>query len=152
MIGERTGETYRLGDRVEVKLVEAAPVAGALRFELLSEGRFSRQDAPAARAAAPGADTRRRTNRDARRRAPRSKRRRPRRRLTGCDWTMPDDSHIRCRTAVSRYTAMKRGFLGRCPACGQGRLFGRFLKVADHCAACGTSSTTTAPTTCRPTS
>ena len=38
MIGDRTGETYRLGDRVEVKLVEAAPVAGALRFELVSEG------------------------------------------------------------------------------------------------------------------
>lgn len=37
--GQRTGETYRLGDRVEVKLVEAAPVAGALRFELVSEGR-----------------------------------------------------------------------------------------------------------------
>ena len=43
MRGERTGETYRLGDRVQVKLVEAAPVAGALRFELLSEGRFSRK-------------------------------------------------------------------------------------------------------------
>ena len=40
MIGERTGETHRLGDRVEVKLVEAIPVAGALRFELLSEGRY----------------------------------------------------------------------------------------------------------------
>jgi ribonuclease R len=39
MIGRRTGETYRLGDGVTVKLVEAAPVAGALRFELLSEGR-----------------------------------------------------------------------------------------------------------------
>ena len=38
MRGEDTGETYRLGDKVEVKLVEAAPVAGALRFELLSEG------------------------------------------------------------------------------------------------------------------
>jgi ribonuclease R len=33
------GETYRLGDPVTVKLVEAAPIAGALRFELLSEGR-----------------------------------------------------------------------------------------------------------------
>ncbi|MDF2813565.1 MAG: rnr, partial [Microvirga sp.] len=43
MRGERTGEIYRLGDRVQVKLVEAAPVAGALRFELLSEGRFSRK-------------------------------------------------------------------------------------------------------------
>jgi ribonuclease R len=41
LIGDRTGETYRLGDKVEVKLVEAAPVAGALRFEILSEGRFT---------------------------------------------------------------------------------------------------------------
>jgi ribonuclease R len=39
MVGKHSGETYRLGDRVAVKLVEAAPVAGALRFELLSEGR-----------------------------------------------------------------------------------------------------------------
>ncbi|WP_375455689.1 ribonuclease R [uncultured Methylobacterium sp.] len=39
LVGARTGETFRLGDTVEVKLVEAAPVAGALRFELLSEGR-----------------------------------------------------------------------------------------------------------------
>ncbi|HZH11805.1 MAG TPA: ribonuclease R [Microvirga sp.] len=41
MRGDHTGETYRLGDRVEVKLVEAAPVAGALRFELLTKGRFT---------------------------------------------------------------------------------------------------------------
>ena len=39
VIGARTGEMHRLGDSVEVKLVEAAPLAGALRFELLSEGR-----------------------------------------------------------------------------------------------------------------
>jgi ribonuclease R len=39
LVGQSSGETYRLGDRVTVKLVEAAPVAGALRFELLSEGR-----------------------------------------------------------------------------------------------------------------
>jgi ribonuclease R len=39
MVGKHSGETYRLGDTVTVKLVEAAPVAGALRFELLSEGR-----------------------------------------------------------------------------------------------------------------
>jgi ribonuclease R len=40
MVGRNSRETYRLGDPVTVKLVEAAPVAGALRFELLSEGRF----------------------------------------------------------------------------------------------------------------
>jgi ribonuclease R len=39
LIGDRSGETHRLGDPVTVRLVEAAPVAGALRFELLSEGR-----------------------------------------------------------------------------------------------------------------
>ena len=38
MIGDRTGEKFALGDRVTVRLLEAAPVAGALRFELLSEG------------------------------------------------------------------------------------------------------------------
>jgi ribonuclease R len=40
IVGQNTGETHRLGDRVEVRLVEAVPIAGALRFELLSEGRF----------------------------------------------------------------------------------------------------------------
>lgn len=29
------------------------------------------------------------------------------------------------------------GLRGRCPACGEGRLFGKFLKVADDCPACG---------------
>lgn len=38
LIGERTGERFRIGDRVEVRLLEAAPMAGALRFEVLSEG------------------------------------------------------------------------------------------------------------------
>ncbi len=38
MIGERSGETFGLGQPVEVRLLEAAPMAGALRFEILSEG------------------------------------------------------------------------------------------------------------------
>jgi ribonuclease R len=38
LIGSRSGAMHRLGDVVQVRLVEAAPVAGALRFELLSEG------------------------------------------------------------------------------------------------------------------
>ena len=40
LVGGSSGETYRLGDPVTVKLVEAAPLAGALRFELISEGRY----------------------------------------------------------------------------------------------------------------
>ena len=30
-----------------------------------------------------------------------------------------------------------RGLRGRCPKCGEGRLFRAFLKVADNCPACG---------------
>jgi ribonuclease R len=41
LVGERSGLTHRLGDRVTVRLVEAAPLAGALRFELLSDGRYN---------------------------------------------------------------------------------------------------------------
>ena len=37
--GERSGRLFQLGDRVEVKLIEAAPVSGGLRFEMISEGR-----------------------------------------------------------------------------------------------------------------
>ncbi|ANY81340.1 ribonuclease R [Microvirga ossetica] len=51
MRGERTGETYRLGDKVEVKLVEAAPIAGALRFEILTKGRFTGRGTPARKGA-----------------------------------------------------------------------------------------------------
>ncbi len=39
LIGDRTGETYRLGDQVSVRLVEVIPSAGALRFEMLSPGK-----------------------------------------------------------------------------------------------------------------
>jgi ribonuclease R len=38
LIGSRSGAMHRLGDVVDVRLVEAAPIAGALRFELLSGG------------------------------------------------------------------------------------------------------------------
>jgi ribonuclease R len=38
LVGSRSGAMHWLGDVVDVRLVEAAPVAGALRFELLSEG------------------------------------------------------------------------------------------------------------------
>ena len=39
LVGERTGAGFRLADRVEVRLVEIAPLAGAMRFEMLSQPR-----------------------------------------------------------------------------------------------------------------
>lgn len=39
LAGQSTGETFQLGDRVEVKLLEVAPIKGGLRFEMVSEGR-----------------------------------------------------------------------------------------------------------------
>jgi len=35
------------------------------------------------------------------------------------------------------WTALKRGFRGRCPRCGEGKLFRAFLKVDGNCAVCG---------------
>jgi ribonuclease R len=60
LVGKSTGESYRLGDKVEVKLAEALPAAGALRFEMLSEGRIDpklasgRRRAPTRRSKPPG--------------------------------------------------------------------------------------------------
>ncbi len=59
LVGSRSGAMHRLGDVVDVRLVEAAPVAGALRFELLSEGKLpqrgrkQRAAAPSTKAHAP---------------------------------------------------------------------------------------------------
>lgn len=39
LVGSATGLTYQLGDDVDVRLVEVAPLAGSLRFEMLSEGK-----------------------------------------------------------------------------------------------------------------
>ncbi len=36
----------------------------------------------------------------------------------------------------SVFQAMIRGSRGRCPNCGEGKLFRRYLKVADHCPVC----------------
>lgn len=38
---------------------------------------------------------------------------------------------------VSMGQALWRGFLSRCPNCGEGKLFRKFLKVADNCNHCG---------------
>jgi uncharacterized protein (DUF983 family) len=35
------------------------------------------------------------------------------------------------------WISLKRGLRGRCPRCGEGKLFRAFLKVDDHCSVCG---------------
>lgn len=39
LVGTRTGETFQLGDEVDVRLIEVIPSAGAMRFEMLSAGK-----------------------------------------------------------------------------------------------------------------
>jgi ribonuclease R len=39
LIGERSGLTFRLGERVTVKLAEAVPVTGGLRFDMVEGGK-----------------------------------------------------------------------------------------------------------------
>jgi ribonuclease R len=46
LVGSRSGETYRLGDPIVVRLVEAAPFAGALRFEVARGGASERSGDP----------------------------------------------------------------------------------------------------------
>jgi uncharacterized protein (DUF983 family) len=36
-----------------------------------------------------------------------------------------------------RWQPFKRGLSGRCPACGEGHIFRKYLKVADRCSSCG---------------
>jgi uncharacterized protein (DUF983 family) len=35
------------------------------------------------------------------------------------------------------FQAIARGFHGRCPRCNEGQLFWKYLKVEEHCPACG---------------
>jgi ribonuclease R len=51
LVGSRSGLAYRLGDTVQARLVEAAPFAGALRFEIISQERTASGRAKRARAA-----------------------------------------------------------------------------------------------------
>ena len=42
-------------------------------------------------------------------------------------------------TAADGTAPVLHGIRGRCPRCGEGRLFKGYLKVADTCGACGMS-------------
>jgi ribonuclease R len=82
LVGSRSGAMHRLGDVVDVRLVEAVPIAGALRFELLSEGqlipRGRKREAPTP--ALPRAKERTKQSPG---RSPREKPRKPERKKSG---------------------------------------------------------------------
>jgi ribonuclease R len=46
LIGDRSGTTYRMGDKLKVRLMEAAPLTGGLRFELVEANAPARHAAP----------------------------------------------------------------------------------------------------------
>ena len=50
LVGDKTGTRYSLGDRIELRLVEANPISGGLRFEL-PEGRGADSSSGSERAA-----------------------------------------------------------------------------------------------------
>ena len=57
LIGERTGETFGLGDRLQIKLVEADTATGGLLFEIVDViERVERQAAPRSFRSPPGRD------------------------------------------------------------------------------------------------
>jgi uncharacterized protein (DUF983 family) len=45
--------------------------------------------------------------------------------------------HHTGRAARPLWPAIKRGLLGKCPNCGEGKLFASFVKTVDHCEVCG---------------
>jgi uncharacterized protein (DUF983 family) len=55
---------------------------------------------------------------------------------------MTDSIHFAASPAISQGRreigqAVRRGLMGRCPNCGEGKLFRAYLKAADYCPACG---------------
>jgi uncharacterized protein (DUF983 family) len=48
-------------------------------------------------------------------------------------WTSGQDPA----TKRNVWLSMKRGFRGRCPRCGEGKMFRAFLKVDTNCSVCG---------------
>jgi len=86
LVGSRSGAMHRLGDVVDVRLVEAVPIAGALRFELLSEGqvipRGRKREAPT-RATPRAKERTKESTRANPGRSPREKPRKPKRQKSG---------------------------------------------------------------------
>ncbi|MFM2444607.1 MAG: hypothetical protein RJB09_1793, partial [Pseudomonadota bacterium] len=51
--------------------------------------------------------------------------------------TFAQTAHVEPAPVRAWWPAMKLGFRGICPACGEGKIFRAFLKVNDCCPCCG---------------
>jgi uncharacterized protein (DUF983 family) len=128
LFGERTGKGYQLADRVEVRLVEIAPLAGAMRFEMLTDPK----PLPGSKRSfhkAKGQRTRPRVATAARFARQEM--------TTAMEEQVFGGGHQLARAARPLWQAIKRGLLGRCPHCGEGKLFRAFVKTVDTCSVCG---------------
>lgn len=56
--------------------------------------------------------------------------------ISGTDQAFGGENHTG-RPPRQLRDAIKRGFLGRCPSCNEGRLFRAFTKTVDRCEVCG---------------
>ena len=52
-------------------------------------------------------------------------------------WGVSSLAHDHLHASVDFKTALWRGWRGRCPRCGEGPVFGSFLKMLSRCPACG---------------
>src|ERR1700728_3774200 len=52
-------------------------------------------------------------------------------------WLQEVETQVSSSGPVTMATALQRGLVGKCPCCGRGRLFERFLQVARECDVCG---------------
>ncbi len=134
--GERSGKGFRLGDTVTVRLVEALPVAGALRFEMVSEPHPLPMATRSHHKASRTMRGRRVNPRASRVRreevADEHARGQFRAEYTGFRRESPKAAHPKRPLGE----AMWRGFRGRCPHCGEGKLFRAFVKPVAQCSVC----------------
>ncbi len=160
LVGSRSGAMHRLGDVVDVRLVEAQPVAGALRFELLSEGQVDSARRQKERAPRP-----RRTRRKSRsgRAAARAKRTASRRRRkparpnegqvmeTVTPATKSLDARDRPRREARRLGCAQARLSRPLPALRRGKAVSRLPEGRQQLQrSAGSISPRIAPTICRP--
>ena len=124
LIGEPRGETYRLGDTRDRAAGRGRAGRRRAAIRASREGRYDGRKPAGQRDRKKGTTTDKKEERD------RGGKRRGRAARRGAD----DGKSLPPRDS---WSAMLRGWRGRCPNCGEGRMFRAFLKVADHCPACG---------------